>query len=161
MNNLVGVSMCSTAVYRDSSAAWWFSNRPRQMLRFTEEKLLAFKMFCIRGTRNFMLGFDHYLSKVQTAIERGLLMSSIFNRLKQDTGRYTAKVEVGDADAEDSEGMTANLTFSYIDQPARSFSSAGLPPGIGSAVLLDLLVRDGVRRVVVMDCIYKLDKVSG
>ena len=86
-------------------------------------------------------------------------MSSIFNRLKQDTGRYTAKVEVGDADAEDSEGMTANLTFSYIDQPARSFSSAGLPPGIGSAVLLDLLVRDGISRVIVTDCINKLDKV--
>jgi hypothetical protein len=150
-----------TAFYRDSSAAWWFSNRPRQALREMEEHLLRFKMRCIRGARNFMHLFDVIFGRLHSLTERGLIMSAIFNRIKQDTGRYTSKVELGDADAEEAEGFTANVTYSSVSNAAKSFSAMGLPPGIGSVALIDLLVRDQAPRPVVAECIQKINKLLG
>ena len=37
----------------------------------------------------------------------------------------------------------------------------GLPPGIGSVALIDMLVRDQTPRPVVNECIWKIDKLLG
>jgi hypothetical protein len=127
-------------LYRSGVAGWWFSGRPRVVLRTMERRLIALRLGFIRSLRNLSSMASFVTDRLGAICVRGLIGAALINKVKQDLGRYTATLEIGNAEDVD-DGLGASFSLEHCDNPAKAFADAGLATGIGSAVWVDFLVR--------------------
>jgi len=95
------------------------------------------------------------LSAIST---RGLMSAAMINKVKQDLGRYTATLEVGEAEDLD-DGLSASFSLGHLDNPAQACAEAGLATGIGSALWVDFLVRQNASDQVVARAVGKVQSL--
>lgn len=94
--------------------------------------MIALRLGFIRRLRNASSVAASLTERLSTVCTRGLISAALINKVKQDLGRYTAIVEVGEAEDLD-DGMSASFSLTHLDNPAQACAEAGLATGIGSA----------------------------
>jgi hypothetical protein len=120
--------------------------------------LIALRLGFIRRLRNASSVAASLTERLSTVCTRGLISAALINKVKQDLGRYTAIVEVGEAEDLD-DGMSASFSLTHLDNPAQACAEAGLATGIGSALWLDFLVRQNTSDQVVSRAVGKVQSL--
>ena len=145
-------------IYKDGFEAWMVSGRERPDVGYFERVGIRMKTKVVRGVREFCRGVKAFRENVEKLVEREILTPRILGGLKMDLSRFEGSLLVGDADDVD-DGMSARVTFRTVERASNEFALMKLPRGVGTAIVIDLLLRTDAEPEDVKNCVKSISSV--
>jgi len=124
--------------------ALWFSNWPKLPHRDFEAAAIQFKSIIRRAYRMGLHGLKSVMGTLNSVSERGLIVDSLVARLKQEVGRYGMEFRLGADEGVLDAGFSMTLSLRKLANSTAGFAELGMPGGLGTAFLVDFLIRSEV-----------------